>query len=352
MLKEAKVVVASNRSGHYLPKDFRQRALSLIAARQTETIKSPDRREQQLRTRLIARQHAEDIKKAKRIAVLLVGVLWNNTESIQSSLDARGIYVAASDAGYTVEFFVITGTAEKDKEIIDKLLHSRIEGVIIIRRLTGYRIAKIANTLLKQLIPVIAIYDDTEGTDVVSVNFNNYAMGLQAGKLLAGKKHRQVGVIYPTNPISNMRDRVAGFADALADYPDATLERIEVDEFSPASIEAAFKQVFESKVSAIFSTGFEIFVTLLPLLKKHRIRIPQHLSVIACSSIADIPFPPGKLDILHMDFTSIGKTAFKALTDYQRGNVQQRCYLVNPPYQENGSVKVLKPRKKTKQSLS
>lgn len=350
MLKEYGVVVAATRSGHYLPDGFRQRALALLSAKQSGFQTGPERRESQLRARLIAsRQSDASLEQQRKITVLMVGGIHagalaeapENFEGgidIAASLVSRSIFVAAGKAGYGVEFLVSPGTPEADEAVLARIRKSGTSGVILIRRQAGYRAAKLADALLKQFVPLVGIFNDCEGTDMVSFDFNNYGMGLKAAEILTARGHRRCAVLRTSNPISSARDRVLGFQDAMRGIEDAVVHEMEISELDFARCEEAADFIKRQEITAIFSVGYEIFVALLPALRRKRLRIPTGISALVCSSIAEIPAPPGRVDILHMDFGAIGSMAFHALADYQKGTVRQRCYLINTEFRSFGSV--------------
>jgi DNA-binding LacI/PurR family transcriptional regulator len=188
---------------------------------------------------------------------------------------------------------------------------------------------------------VVAIFDDCEGTEMISVNFNNIGMGMKAAEVFLDSGHKKPGILLPKG-LMRSADRQQGFQRTVKERLGITAAEFFIDPGeSPEDQYAVAHSIRDSKITALYSVGHELTVSLCPCLENLGIDVPKDLSILSSSSIPDVPGTIEKVDILHMDFEALGRIAYRALTDYRRGEVSQKCYLVNPPHHAHGTVRAL-----------
>lgn len=354
LLRENDLVEVAERSGHYLVADFRERALALLAGDGAELMPTPIVKGRELRGRLISTR-GEAASSAMRIGVLLLTPLTlprvkpRSPEymalDVAAASTARGIYVMAEENRNRIDFVACHG-AEVDKErAMQRLSQTAPDGVVVVCRISGHQIADIAEALLKRLIPVVVIFEDCEGTEMISVNFNNIGMGLKAAEIFLAARHRRPGILLPKTLGKSTTDRAQGFMRALERRCEEAPSLFTIDpEEPPEEHRAVAEEVRKSGVTALYSVGHELTEALLPGLAAVGIRVPDHLSLLSSSSTAAVAAPMGKVDILHMDFEALGRIAYCALTDFRKGEISQKCYLVNPPHFGCGTVERLRKK--------
>ncbi len=362
LLYQYELVDVADRSGHYLAHDFRERALALLAKDSPNPNPTPIVKGRDLRGRLIGTKETADTK-TMRIGVLLLTPLTlpkiNPRTPGRMDLDvaaastARGIYVLGEENENQIDFVACRATEEDKERALHRLSRTAPDGVVVVCRISGHQIAMTAEALLKRLIPVVTIFDDCEGTEMISVNFNNIGMGLKAAEVFLDAGHRELGILIPKTLGKSTIDRAQGFMRVVENRLGVSPLQFSIDpDETPEEHRVVAQSIRNAKITALYSSGHELTEALLPSLGAVGIRIPQTLSLLSSSSTPNVPSSPGKVDILHMDFESLGRIAYRALTDYRRGEVSQKCYLINPPRHDYGTTQAIPAGKENSDSSS
>lgn len=347
LLREAGLLQVVDSSGHYLKEDFRERALLLLAAEPAQPAKRTPVREPLFRARLISGRSRGDAE-ALRVGVVLfreglkmrqrAEIAESSGRDAGASLTARSIFLQGEENRTLIDFIACSGTAGELEVILDRLSRTARDGVIFLCRTPGIAVAPLAEALLQRFIPVVSLFNDCEGTDMVSVNFNNIGMGAHAAEVLMEKGYERVGVLVPHIADRNYMDRALGFERRLA-QTGVQVWRFPMDaEDEPSSLKRLAAAIECSKCTALYSTGHQFFEALLPVMNTETSFWARKLALLSSSSTPDVPCAPGEVDILHMDFEGLGHLAYRALRDYRGGEVAQKCYFLNPPYQSFGTV--------------
>lgn len=348
LLQENNLISARDRSGHYLREDFREIAMQILAS---DALPSMPMKKRGLQQRMIGHM-VSDKNEPLRIGVILLTpervpqrrrtIPESVTFDLLAATTARGIFLAAKEDQTHVDFLVSDGHPESVKKAIQRFSVTAPDGVAIVRRIFDHSVSPMANELLRKLIPVVTVFDDCEGTDMISVNFNNIGMGLTAAQTLLNAGHRRIGILIPPSSGGNWIDRALGFERAIVKESHTDLKRfIITDKGSSEEGESMAKAISQSKTTALYSVGHELIQSLIPFLNAAGLTIPSKLSVLSSSSIPDVSSHPKKVDILRMDFEELGKMAYRSLVDYRKGQLVQNCYLVNPRHESHGTIRQL-----------
>ena len=352
LLAESELVRVADRSGHYLVPDFRERALALLAKDSLAPSPTPIVKGRDLRGRLIGIKGTDNAS-TMRIGVLLLTTatlpkMNPRTPSRMASLDvaaastARGIYVLAEGNDNQIDFVACRATEEDKARAFHRLSRTAPDGVVVVCRITDHQIAMTAEALLKKLIPVVAIFDDCEGTGMISVNLNNIGMGLKAAEIFLDSGHKELGILVPKTLGRSTIDREQGFQRAIKEGLGVLPVQFPIDpDGLPEDHHAVARSIRDSKITALYSVGHELAEALLSCLGSVGIKVPKDLSILSSSSTPNVPGSLEKVDILHMDFEALGRIAYRALTDYRRGEVSQKCYLINPPHHAHGTIQAM-----------
>lgn len=348
LLEENNLIFARDRSGHYLREDFREIAMQILAF---DALPSMPLQKRALQQRMIGKM-VFDKNEPLRIGVILLTpervpqrrrtIPESVTFDLLAATTARGIFLAAKEDQTHVDFLVSDGHPESVKRAIQRFSVTAPDGVAIVRRIFDHSVSPMANELLRKLIPVVTVFDDCEGTDMISVNFNNIGMGLTAAQTLLNAGHRRIGILIPPSSSGNWIDRSLGFERAIVKAGAGLTRFIITDKGSSEEGESIAKALSQSKTTALYSVGHELIQSLIPFLHTAGLSIPSKLSLLSSSSIPDISGHPKKVDILRMDFEELGKMAYRSLVDYRKGQLVQNCYLVNPRHESYGTIRHLR----------
>lgn len=341
-LREQGILRVKERSGHYLAPDFRQRAL-LLLDRETQSEQAPLRRAD-LRSRIMA---SDDEGGLRRIALVLILGGQRPVSRLRtpappaeydrgSALTVHGIFTEAKNAGCLVDFHLHNGGRESEELMLSRLLATRPGGVIFVRRLQGYDLTRMARALLARLTPVVTVYNERAYAGVVSVNFNNVGMGYHAADSFLQKGHARLGIFFPPKQGMNDRDRVQGFRTRVA---EAGLEvRDFVVDENAASLDDTVDAVLASGVTAIFSTGHEMLQAMVRVPRFNERVQSGGISVASCSSLNNLDGLAQPVDVMFMDFESLGRAAFELLKSCHQGGAHPKSYLSHSLSQSGISV--------------
>ncbi len=343
-LKAAGILKVRDRSGHYLPEAFRE--LALCALHSNNTLADPTPLKRHRLGMKILLQHREG-RPMNSVAVILAlhgdgYLLDQNYEGVlapcaASALTSKGIFLEAEEHRVIVNFFLCDGTPESESHTLNRVLQSRPDGVILVKRKPYFREESLGSPLLKRGIPVIVLYGEAKGSDMIAINFNNVGMGTRAADFFLERGHRNLAVLTHREPNSNFEDRIKGFRLGITKRKD-----VRVSEFRPGDDPDEFRRIAaelrRKHVTALFSVTQEVLADLHPALKAAGIQVPYDLSLLMCSSTPELQGFPMPMDTLILEFTQLGRIALRAISSYCTGQVAQRVHLLNPEIEIHGSV--------------
>jgi len=346
LLRAVNVVRVRDRSGHYLPEGFRERAL--LALHRTDGPETGVAPLQHHRLGMKVLLQGRTGHPMKRVAAVLVlrGDRRLRHEDCDdalarcaaSSLTARGIFLEAEERRVAVDFFLCNGSSDSERRTLARVLNARPDGVMIIKRMAPFQTKTLGEALLQRGIPVVVLYGEGEGSDMVSVNFNNVAMGATAAETFLRNGHRRLGVLLHRDSNTNWDDRLRGFRLRADGKKGVTVTEFRLREHPDDFLQAAAR-LRRERITALFSTTEELLAGFLPALKESGIRVPADLSVLMCSSTSAVQDSPLPVDTLIQDFVLLGRMAFRALEGYCSGEVAQKAYLLDPVVEIHGTVR-------------
>ena len=348
LLREAGLLSVIDSSGHYLCDGFREKALLLLASEPEQPGKQTKVREPMFRARLISGREQGGAR-ALRVGVVLfrpgLKMRWRAEIETSSGLDAgasltaRSIFRQGEEHKSLLDFIACSGKPTEVEAVRERLLRTSPDGVIFLCRTPGLEVAALGEALLQQFIPVVSLFNDSEGTDMVSVNFNNIGMGAHAADILAEAGHQRVAILEPPGKERNYLERAQGCRQRLRERSGEPISII-VDPWTKGEeMKKTVARIVRSGCTALYSTGHQFMEGVLPWLNASARPALARLSLLSTSSTPEVSTSPDKVDILHMDFEGLGHLAFRALRDYRRGEVAQKCYLLTPPYRAFGTVR-------------
>ena len=216
----------------------------------------------------------------------------------------------------------------------------------------GYFVIGIVNPayvvkLLETGRPVVAVDIRHHRVPVRSVTSSNLSGGFAATMHLIESGHTQIGFIGPVYAAQSIYERWCGFKQAMdfsgvelkGDY-DITGNKNEFKLFDAVEALEPLVDSVESLPTAWFCAGDRIAISLINILTRRKIKIPEEISVIGFDDIpmAQMVFPA--LTTMRVDRRLMGKLAFNALIEPRydfRRNINLSSVLV-----ERDSVRKIK----------
>lgn len=347
-LRAEHVVEVKDRSGHYLPEGFRERALRVLHG--ADELADAPTPLQQHRLGMKVLLNWRTGRPVKSVAVVLVltsgdGRLRPEDHDVTlarcaaSSLTAKGIFLEAECLRVSINFFLCNGSSVSGERTLGRVLNTRPDGVILIKRMASFQEETLGKSFLQRGIPVVTLYSEGKDSDMVWGNFNNVGIGASAADAFLRKGHQKLAVLAYETGNANFEDRLQGFLLRAAEKKRTSVTvfrlptKLEMSLFQP--VLAGLRQ---KRVTALFSTTAELLDHFFPVLHEAGIRVPDDLSVLMCSSVPQVANFHRPLDTFILDFEQIGRTAMRVLNSYCSGQVAQKTHLLKPVLEVHDSV--------------
>lgn len=226
----------------------------------------------------------------------------------------HGIQDALEETGHRLVVFATNEDEATERLWLRRILDQSTDGVLL---LLPYSQIGIANTLMEQNIPFIAIGDRNEPTTVFpTIGSTIWLGGYTATEYLISLGHRRIGIITLPLHLTTSRARLAGYREAL--------ERagIPVD---PALIcEGTYllgdgvKQTealldLPDPPTAIFAGNDAQATGVYQVLYRRNIRIPDQISVIGFDNVTYTAQMSPPLTTIHQPLVEMGRMAANML---------------------------------------
>lgn len=248
---------------------------------------------------------------------------------------SRGCLEAARTRNAEASLIFHDGSESRQRQVLEWMEAADLGGAVIGQRSTTFRhFHEVVNPLLARGVPVVNLFGDAHGADLVSVDFNNVAGGFQAATRLLAAGHRELTVLHWANSmpaptvlrLEGIRLAARQYGATVKGIPIETLEKI------------ALPRLFTAKrwPEAVICLSFEFAVELLK--QAEGIAVPgTDFSIIAFSSIAETQ-DGRKIDIIRMDFDRLGAEAMNLLLDMMEGKETHRTLLIPMHDEMHGTV--------------
>lgn len=257
------------------------------------------------------------------------------TEAIQSRLQAADLSLLIANANYS---------AGTERDIIRKLIESRVEGVI----LTGYkRDAALYDLLRHYRIPFVVTWSTSPKASVPAISFDNRAAAAEATEMLIQLGHQRIGLICG---IASINDRAAqrleAYRSVLARYkipfdPEIVSEQpFEIE----VSSEAASRLIMmKNPPTALFCANDIQALGALFACQRLKIRVPNDISIIGFDDLPIVRVVNPPLSSVHVPAKRMGHAAADAMIDAARKNIPVKSQIVGTELIMRGSTMPIAP---------
>ena len=252
------------------------------------------------------------------------------TEAIQSRLQAADLSLLIANANYS---------AQIERDIILKLIESRVEGVI----LTGYaRDAALYDLLRHYRIPFVVTWSTSPKASIPSISFDNRLAAAEATEMLIKLGHRRIGLICGMTSINDRAaQRLEAYRSVLLRYKipfDAELVSEQPFEIE-VSADAATRLITRTNPpTALFCANDIQALGALFACQRLNIRVPKDISIIGFDDlpITMVVTPP--LSSVHVPDKRMGHAAADALIDAARKSIPVRSQIIGTELVMRGST--------------
>ncbi|MGG4034147.1 LacI family DNA-binding transcriptional regulator [Paenibacillus cisolokensis] len=218
---------------------------------------------------------------------------------------ARGAEDAARENGYKLLLGNSDESVDKEREYIDTVLSTRVDGVLITP--SGDRSRPHLETLARHGIPFVILDREVPGIACDCVLGDSVGGARKLVDYLIGLGHRRIALVNGSPEVSTARDRLAGYRQALAERgigfdPAYVME----SNYRPQDAEAAAERLLSLSPSptAVFAANNLLALSLLQSLRKRGIGVPEELSIVTFDDF-------GYMSVLDPFFTLVAQPAYE-----------------------------------------
>ena len=225
----------------------------------------------------------------------------------------RGIEDILQPANYSLVVCNTDEILEREDHYIDLLLRQRVDGIIAAATSQKWEVLNQAD---EQHTPVIFLDRSYEGLEGPYVGVNNRAGAAMGTNHLIEWGHRKIGILAGFQRLSTMRERLAGFREALRDHQIGLPEAWVVE--SPLGIEAGREAAMKilslpDRPSALFVNNNFLTLGALLAIRDLGMRCPEEISLVGFDDHpwSAVSHPP--VTVVKQPSRQLGKLAAESL---------------------------------------
>lgn len=202
----------------------------------------------------------------------------------------QGIESEANQAGYNLILCQSSEDFEKEKDNIQNLLRSQVEGFIISLADTPHNHEHIQK-LIKRDIPLVMFDRFSDAIECNKVIIDNKLAAKQAIQHLISNGCKRIGMMAGPPHLHISNERIKGYKEALAEanieYNPAHVLHCDFSLENVAENISAYWSDFDDKPDGIFAVSDRIAITAIHTLKKMGVEVPKEVAIIGFN---DDPF--------------------------------------------------------------
>lgn len=250
---------------------------------------------------------------------LSVGVVTQAIDSPFYGGALRGIEDTLDPAGYSPLFVSGHWNAAHEARSIETLRSRRVDGIIVLGgRLSDSALAEHARSL-----PVVVTGRNLRAPGLYALNFDNFAGARLATHHLLSLGHRRIAFIAGDSRHPDAKERQRGYRSALqaAGLPFNPALVVPGRFFEESGRQAA-ERLIDSRepFTAIFAANDQMAFGAALALHRHRLRVPEDVSLVGFDDLAGAVFAVPPLSTVHHPVYELGQLAAGALLQLLAGN--------------------------------
>lgn len=226
----------------------------------------------------------------------------------------HGVQEALEESGHRLVVFATNENEATERLWLRRLLDQSTDGVLL---LLPYERIGIANALMAQNIPFVAIGDRNEPTTAFpTIGSTIWLGGYTAIEFLISQGHRRIGIITGPLHLTTSRARLAGYREALerAGIPIDPALICEGNYLLGDGVKQTYALLDQADPpTAIFAGNDAQAAGVYQVLYQRNIRIPDQMSVIGFDDVMYTAQMSPPLTTIHQPLTEMGKMAANML---------------------------------------
>ncbi|MDO1605185.1 LacI family DNA-binding transcriptional regulator [Lactobacillus sp. YT155] len=269
-----------------------------------------------------------------------IGVLVPDINNPFFSKFTQGVEEVATDADFIPLIYNVGMNNKKVSYYLKELVRRTVDGFIIAA-------PNVAPDIIQKYLQVNQVpYITLDQSSVTSneknqIKAGDYEGGISATNYLLKHHHERIGIILPSEPANNIKERFNGYTDALLKAKiTPRKEWIIKKELSKKGGYQAAAEVIRSGVTAVFAVNDEMAIGLYRGLKEYGKSIPEDISIIGYDNIDWCDYVQPRLTTIRQSIVEIGQVATELLlTQIQHPNVEQEVVNLSTNLIERESVR-------------
>jgi LacI family transcriptional regulator len=248
-----------------------------------------------------------------------IGVVISDASNYFFGEILRGLEDILRPNGYGLVVCNTDETLQREAEYLDYLLRQRVDGIVAAATSQPWDVLLRMDT---QHTPVVYMDRTFEGQEGPFVGVNNTLATRRAVQHLIDAGHCNIGIMAGLQRLSTMRERLAGYRQALqeAGIPERNAWVVESALDIDAAREAALSILSSiSRPTALFINNNLLVLGTLLAMRELGLRCPQDISLIGFDDHpwAQVANPP--LTVVRQPLRKLGQTAAQVLLTQIRG---------------------------------
>lgn len=266
------------------------------------------------------------------------------TNSIYAS-STQAIQRLAQAEGYSVILVVSDFDVEKERQLIQRLVERRVDGIILTG---GDHHPDLYRMLERNSIPYILTWKLGETVNAASVTFDNYAAGRLAMKQLIDLGHRDIGLICGRTDVNDRAaKRRQAYLDALAEIGiEADPAWICEGDFEFTVGHAAMRRMLEGgpRPTAVFAANDILAIGAMAACREAGQAVPADISIMGFDDLPVAQFCHPKLSTIHVPAKRMGEVAARQLIRRINGDETIESHILPVTFVMRESIAKAAPR--------
>ena len=243
---------------------------------------------------------------------LSVGVVTQTLDSPFYGAALRGIEVELQAIDYTPLFISGQWNEYEEQRSISVLRARRVDGIIAI----DARLSDDALIELVKELPVVVTGRNLEAPHLASLRFDNFSGAREATDYLLDLGHRRIAFIAGDPAHQDALERQRGYLHALAARGVPADEALLIPgDYRESSGAVAVERLLQQRTefTAVFAANDQMALGAMLGLYKHRVRVPQQVSVVGFDDLQAGQFSTPPLTSVHQPSYEMGQLAARAM---------------------------------------
>jgi LacI family transcriptional regulator len=232
----------------------------------------------------------------------------------------NGVEDAAHNENYSVIICNTDNNGKRTMNYLRVLREKQIDGIIVVSEILT---DEYIDTIKKMEVRAVLVSTTDKGNNFTYIKVDDVKAAYQTTEYLINKGHKNIAMISGTkNDVVAGTPRVKGYLKALEDYGLLKKkENLVYGDFSFDSGKICMAKLLKQspKISAVFAASDEMAIGALSAAYRHRINVPEQLSVIGYdnTTLAQMTVPP--LTVLSQPFYQMGYEGLSMLISKIKG---------------------------------